>query len=212
MSTLTSLLIWKRSNANCMAVCDEIHRFSKSQQDIFLAPVESGQITLCVGTSSLRTSTMTANTFPLELVQRLRIRPSKFNPPSSPAAAYLRFQNLMNRHSSPSSLVLWTSNALTTHPQTHQHLPFLLSSTPTSSATLPAFVTEMHALVLTSSNSHLGCVDTILRSHWTSSRNLSHAPSYTTRPGTTTTTTSRRSTNPCVAATPMERYSGLRAC
>lgn len=26
--------------------CDEIHRFSKSQQDVFLAPVESGQITL----------------------------------------------------------------------------------------------------------------------------------------------------------------------
>lgn len=26
--------------------CDEIHRFTKSQQDVFLAPVESGQITL----------------------------------------------------------------------------------------------------------------------------------------------------------------------
>jgi putative ATPase len=26
--------------------CDEIHRFSKAQQDVFLGPVESGQITL----------------------------------------------------------------------------------------------------------------------------------------------------------------------
>jgi putative ATPase len=31
--------------------CDEIHRFSKSQQDVFLGPVESGQITL-VGAST----------------------------------------------------------------------------------------------------------------------------------------------------------------
>ncbi|KAF8456031.1 AAA family ATPase [Kalaharituber pfeilii] len=31
--------------------CDEIHRFSKSQQDVFLAPVESGQITLIGATT-----------------------------------------------------------------------------------------------------------------------------------------------------------------
>ena len=31
--------------------CDEIHRFSKSQQDIFLGPVESGQITLIGATT-----------------------------------------------------------------------------------------------------------------------------------------------------------------
>lgn len=31
--------------------CDEIHRFSKSQQDVFLGPVESGQITLIGATT-----------------------------------------------------------------------------------------------------------------------------------------------------------------
>ena len=31
--------------------CDEIHRFSKSQQDVFLGPVESGQITLIASTT-----------------------------------------------------------------------------------------------------------------------------------------------------------------
>ncbi|KAI4145584.1 MAG: hypothetical protein L6R39_003769 [Caloplaca ligustica] len=31
--------------------CDEIHRFSKSQQDVFLAPVESGQVTLIGATT-----------------------------------------------------------------------------------------------------------------------------------------------------------------
>jgi putative ATPase len=31
--------------------CDEIHRFSKSQQDVFLAPVESGQVTLVGATT-----------------------------------------------------------------------------------------------------------------------------------------------------------------
>lgn len=31
--------------------CDEIHRFSKSQQDIFLGPVESGQVTLIGATT-----------------------------------------------------------------------------------------------------------------------------------------------------------------
>lgn len=31
--------------------CDEIHRFSKSQQDVFLGPVESGQITLIAATT-----------------------------------------------------------------------------------------------------------------------------------------------------------------
>ena len=31
--------------------CDEIHRFSKSQQDVFLGPVESGQITLVGATT-----------------------------------------------------------------------------------------------------------------------------------------------------------------
>jgi putative ATPase len=30
----------------CDRFCDEIHRFSKSQQDVFLQPVESGEITL----------------------------------------------------------------------------------------------------------------------------------------------------------------------
>lgn len=32
--------------------CDEIHRFTKSQQDVFLGPVENGQITLWVHVSS----------------------------------------------------------------------------------------------------------------------------------------------------------------
>jgi len=32
-------------------LCDEIHRFSKSQQDVFLGPVESGQITLIGATT-----------------------------------------------------------------------------------------------------------------------------------------------------------------
>lgn len=32
--------------------CDEIHRFTKSQQDVFLGPVENGQITLWVYVSS----------------------------------------------------------------------------------------------------------------------------------------------------------------
>ncbi len=31
--------------------CDEIHRFSKSQQDVFLGPVESGQVTLIAATT-----------------------------------------------------------------------------------------------------------------------------------------------------------------
>ena len=31
--------------------CDEIHRFSKSQQDVFLGPVESGQVTLIGATT-----------------------------------------------------------------------------------------------------------------------------------------------------------------
>jgi putative ATPase len=31
--------------------CDEIHRFSKSQQDVFLAPVEAGQVTLIGATT-----------------------------------------------------------------------------------------------------------------------------------------------------------------
>ncbi|GAB7359321.1 hypothetical protein MBLNU230_g5972t1 [Neophaeotheca triangularis] len=31
--------------------CDELHRFSKSQQDVFLAPVESGQVTLIGATT-----------------------------------------------------------------------------------------------------------------------------------------------------------------
>ena len=31
--------------------CDEIHRFSKAQQDVFLAPVESGQVTLIAATT-----------------------------------------------------------------------------------------------------------------------------------------------------------------
>jgi len=34
------------SGRKTILFCDEIHRFSKSQQDVFLAPVESGQITL----------------------------------------------------------------------------------------------------------------------------------------------------------------------
>lgn len=34
-----------------MVFCDEIHRFSKSQQDVFLGPVESGQITLIGATT-----------------------------------------------------------------------------------------------------------------------------------------------------------------
>lgn len=28
--------------------CDEIHRFTKSQQDVFLGPVERGEVTLYV--------------------------------------------------------------------------------------------------------------------------------------------------------------------
>jgi putative ATPase len=31
--------------------CDEIHRFSKAQQDVFLAPVEAGQVTLIAATT-----------------------------------------------------------------------------------------------------------------------------------------------------------------
>jgi putative ATPase len=31
--------------------CDEIHRFSKTQQDVFLAPVEAGQVTLIAATT-----------------------------------------------------------------------------------------------------------------------------------------------------------------
>lgn len=34
-----------------MIFCDEIHRFSKSQQDVFLAPVEAGQVTLIGATT-----------------------------------------------------------------------------------------------------------------------------------------------------------------
>ncbi|OJD27221.1 hypothetical protein ACJ73_01386 [Blastomyces percursus] len=34
------------SGRKTILFCDEIHRFSKSQQDIFLGPIESGQITL----------------------------------------------------------------------------------------------------------------------------------------------------------------------
>lgn len=34
--------------------CDEIHRFSKSQQDVFLGPVEAGQVTLIAATTENR--------------------------------------------------------------------------------------------------------------------------------------------------------------
>lgn len=34
--------------------CDEIHRFSKSQQDVFLGPVEAGQVTLIGATTEVR--------------------------------------------------------------------------------------------------------------------------------------------------------------
>ncbi|OQO08944.1 hypothetical protein B0A48_05834 [Cryoendolithus antarcticus] len=36
---------------NTIIFCDEIHRFSKSQQDVFLGPVESGQVTLIGATT-----------------------------------------------------------------------------------------------------------------------------------------------------------------
>ncbi|KAF8454545.1 DNA replication ATPase [Terfezia claveryi] len=39
------------SGRKTILFCDEIHRFSKSQQDVFLAPVESGQITLIGATT-----------------------------------------------------------------------------------------------------------------------------------------------------------------
>ncbi|EEH20899.1 hypothetical protein PABG_03130 [Paracoccidioides brasiliensis Pb03] len=39
------------SGKKTILFCDEIHRFSKSQQDVFLSPVESGQITL-IGTTT----------------------------------------------------------------------------------------------------------------------------------------------------------------
>lgn len=40
-----------RTGRKTIISCDEIHRFSKSQQDVFLGPVESGQITLIGGTT-----------------------------------------------------------------------------------------------------------------------------------------------------------------
>ena len=39
------------SGRKTIIFCDEIHRFSKSQQDVFLGPVESGQITLIGATT-----------------------------------------------------------------------------------------------------------------------------------------------------------------
>ncbi|KAK2796437.1 hypothetical protein FQN50_009548 [Emmonsiellopsis sp. PD_5] len=39
------------SGRKTILFCDEIHRFSKSQQDVFLGPVESGQITLIGATT-----------------------------------------------------------------------------------------------------------------------------------------------------------------
>ncbi len=38
-------------NRKTILFCDELHRFSKSQQDVFLGPVESGQITLIGATT-----------------------------------------------------------------------------------------------------------------------------------------------------------------
>lgn len=39
------------SGRKTIIFCDEIHRFSKSQQDVFLGPVESGQVTLIGATT-----------------------------------------------------------------------------------------------------------------------------------------------------------------
>ena len=66
--------------------CDEIHRFSKSQQDVFLAPVESGIITLIGATTEnpsfkvyIRTTLPLPHLYPVQTVRRAHIH----HPPSS---------------------------------------------------------------------------------------------------------------------------------
>ncbi|KAK8217323.1 DNA-dependent ATPase mgs1 [Zalaria obscura] len=78
--------------------CDEIHRFSKSQQDVFLGPVEAGQVTL-IGATTENPSFKVVNallsrcrTFTLEKLTDEDIlsilkRALKREPPSTPQSA-----------------------------------------------------------------------------------------------------------------------------
>lgn len=77
--------------------CDEIHRFSKSQQDVFLAPVESGQITLIGATTEnpsfklqsallSRCRTFTLSKLTPSQIQRITERAlANLEPPPSPS-------------------------------------------------------------------------------------------------------------------------------
>lgn len=80
--------------------CDEIHRFSKSQQDVFLGPVEAGHVTLIgatTGESPLLDLTVallfTSDIYPDIYVCLQKIRLSKSCQLSYRAVVHLLFQS-----------------------------------------------------------------------------------------------------------------------